>query len=63
VVHQRRSGRRPKGTKCEAFPSGGAMSIDGALTDHLRKKGEYGKFGWRRLRKRTSVKGKKTKKG
>jgi hypothetical protein len=48
MVHQHRAGRRPKGRQCEAFPTGGAMSIDRALTQRLIKTGEYKKYRWNR---------------
>jgi hypothetical protein len=46
MAHQSKSGRRVKGRNCELFPKGGAMSIDKALTEKLKKNGDYGKRRW-----------------
>jgi hypothetical protein len=37
----RRSGKKAKGRNCEGLPNGGVMAMDQALTNALRKKGNY----------------------
>jgi hypothetical protein len=46
MAHQSKSGRRVQGRNCELFPKGGAMSVDKALTEKLKKNGDYGKRRW-----------------
>ena len=46
MAHQKRVGRKVKGRNCEAFPNGGVIAMDKALTQRLIKKGDYKKVRW-----------------